>query len=281
MAANSTVSASDRLTFTVFLALAFHGILIFGVSFAPEKQRAAPHTLEVTLSQHRSDDAPDEADFIAQSNQLGSGDLAEKQELTTTEQVDFADNKLDNVQLKEKTTRERRDRQSQLLVITTARASDRKVNADQQEKTDPKPLKVAKQENLQDRLDAQKQAYAKRPRIRRLTSVSAKAHYEAQYIDSFRREVEAMGTRNFPSRALNSNTFGAVRLMVAIQKDGKLKEVRLLKSSGHTFLDQAAIQSVRLAAPFDPFTAEMRKNMDVLEIIRTWKFDKNQRVSSK
>lgn len=42
MAANSTVSASDRLTFTVFLALAFHGILIFGVSFAPEKQRAAP-----------------------------------------------------------------------------------------------------------------------------------------------------------------------------------------------------------------------------------------------
>lgn len=291
MAANSTVSASDRLTFTVFLALAFHGILIFGVSFAPEKQRAAPHTLEVTLSQHRSDDAPDEADFIAQSNQLGSGDLAEKQELTTTEQVEFADNKLDNVQLKEKTTRERRDRQSQLLVITTARASDRKVNADQQEKTDPKPLKVAKQENLQDlsreiaslqaRLDAQKQAYAKRPRIRRLTSVSAKAHYEAQYIDSFRREVEAMGTRNFPSRALNSNTFGAVRLMVAIQKDGKLKEVRLLKSSGHTFLDQAAIQSVRLAAPFDPFTAEMRKNMDVLEIIRTWKFDSTRKVSSK
>ena len=130
-------------------------------------------------------------------------------------------------------------------------------------------------------MDAQKQAYAKRPRIRRLTSVSAKAHYEAQYIDNFRREVEAMGTRNFPSRALNSNTFGAVRLVVAIQKDGQLKEVRLLKSSGHKFLDQAAIQSVRLAAPFDAFTPEMRKNMDVLEIIRTWKFDKNQRVSSK
>ena len=135
MAANSPVSASDRLTFTVFLALAFHGILIFGVSFAPEKQRAAPHTLEVTLSQHRSDDEPDEADFIAQSNQQGSGDLAEKQELTTTEQVDFADNKLDKVQLKEKTTRERRDRQSQLLVITTARTSDHQIKADEQEKT--------------------------------------------------------------------------------------------------------------------------------------------------
>ncbi|MCG8392389.1 MAG: TonB family protein [Pseudomonadales bacterium] len=291
MAATSPVSASDRLTFTVFLALAFHGILIFGVSFAPEKQRAAPHTLEVTLAQHRSDQAPDEADFIAQSNQQGSGDQSEKQELTTTEQADFADNKLDKVQLKEKTTREQRQRQSQLLVITTARDSDYQVKAEQKDKSEPKPLKQAKQENLQDlsqqiaslqaRLDAQKQAYAKRPRIRRLTSVSAKAHYEAQYIDTFRREVEAMGTRNFPARALNSNTFGAVRLLVSIRKDGQLKEVRVLKSSGHKFLDQAAVQSVRLAAPFDAFTAEMRKNMDVLEIIRTWKFDKNQRVSSR
>ncbi len=291
MAANSTVSASDRLTFTVFLALAFHGILIFGVNFAPEKQRAAPHTLEVTLSQFSSDSEPDEADFIAQSNQEGSGDLAEKQELTTTEQADFADSKLENVQLKEKTTRQQQDRQSQLLVITTARESEQKVQAEQKEKSEQKPLKVAEQENLLDmsqqiaslqaRLAEQKQAYAKRPRIRRLTSVSAKAHYEAQYIDSFRREVEAMGTRNFPAQALNSNTFGAVRLMVAIQKDGSLKEVRVLKSSGHKFLDQAAIQSVRLAAPFDAFNAEMRKNMDVLEIIRTWKFDSTRKVSSK
>ena len=86
MASNpASVTASDRLTFTVFLAVAFHGILIFGVSFAPELQRAAPHTLEVTLAQHRSDSEPEEADFIAQSNQEGSGDQADKQELTTTD----------------------------------------------------------------------------------------------------------------------------------------------------------------------------------------------------
>ena len=291
MAANSPVSANDRLTFTVFLALAFHGILVFGVNFAPEKQRAAPHTLEVTLAQFQSDNAPDEAAFIAQSNQEGSGDQADKQELTTTEQADFADNKLENVQLKEQTTTEQYQRQSQLLVITTQRDSDYKINTEQKDKAEKKPLKVAEQENLADlsreiaslqaRLAEQKQAYAKRPRIRRLTSVSAKAHYEAQYIDTFRREVEAMGTRHFPPQALNSNTFGAVRLLVALNKDGSIKETRVLQSSGHKFLDQAAVQSVRLAAPFDPFSAEMRQNMDVLEIIRTWKFDSNRRVSSK
>ena len=292
MASNpASVTASDRLTFTVFLAVAFHGILIFGVSFAPELQRAAPHTLEVTLAQHRSDSEPEEADFIAQSNQEGSGDQADKQELTTTEQADFADSKLENVQLKEKTTRERRERVSQQLVITTARDSEHKVNADQKEKTEPKPLKVAKQENLQDlsqqiaslqaRLDKQKQAYAKRPRVRRLTSVSAKAHYEAAYIEAFRRKVEATGTRHFPRRALDSNTFGGVRLMVALRRDGGIEEVEVLQSSGHDFLDQAAVQSVRLAAPFEPFTQDMRERMDVLEIIRTWKFDANRRVSSK
>ncbi|HAV69832.1 MAG TPA: energy transducer TonB, partial [Alcanivorax sp.] len=30
-----------------------------------------------------------------------------------------------------------------------------------------------------------------------------------------------------------------------------------------------------------PFTQDMRERMDVLEIIRTWKFDANRRVSSK
>ena len=72
-----------------------------------------------------------------------------------------------------------------------------------------------------------------------------------------------------------------MRLLVALNKDGSIKETRVLQSSGHKFLDQAAVQSVRLAAPFDPFSAEMRQNMDVLEIIRTWKFDSNRRVSSK
>mgnify|MGYP003664325270 FL=1 len=161
----------------------------------------------------------------------------------------------------------------------------------QKDKREPDPRRRADHDSidqlsreiasLQARLDEQKQAYAKRPRVRRLTSVSAKAHYEALYIDSFRRRVEAAGTRHFPPRALTSNTFGAVRLMVALNRQGKINEIRLLQSSGHDFLDQAAIQSVRLAAPFEPFDTEMREHMDVLEIIRTWKFDANRRVSSR
>ena len=59
-----------------------------------------------------------------------------------------------------------------------------------------------------------------------------------------------------------------------------MREIEVLKSSGYRFLDEAAMRSVRLAAPFAPFPPEMRKITDILEIIRTWKFDERQAVSS-
>ena len=284
------VTAGDRLGFTLFLALAVHGVLLFGVGFAPEEPRAAPNSLDVTLATHRADDAPEEADFIAQANQVGSGTEEDKSELTTTEEAPFSDPDSREVQLQEPTARQPTPVTRQKIIVTRAR-SERDQASEQQDRNQDDPRRKADQDNvdelsreiasLQARLDKQKQAYAKRPRVRRLTSVSAKAHYEAAYIEAFRRKVEATGTRHFPRRALDSNTFGGVRLMVALRRDGGIEEVKVLQSSGHDFLDQAAVQSVRLAAPFEPFTQDMRERMDVLEIIRTWKFDANRRVSSK
>ena len=284
------VTAGDRLGFTLFLALAVHGVLLFGVGFAPEEPRAVPNSLDVTLATHRADDAPEEADFIAQANQVGSGTEEDKSELTTTEEAPFSDPDNREVQLQEPTARQPTPVTRQKIIVTRAR-SERDIASEQQDRNQDDPRRKADQDNvdelsreiasLQARLDKQKQAYAKRPRVRRLTSVSAKAHYEAAYIEAFRRKVEATGTRHFPRRALDSNTFGGVRLMVALRRDGGIEEVKVLQSSGHDFLDQAAVQSVRLAAPFEPFTQDMRERMDVLEIIRTWKFDANRRVSSK
>ncbi|GAA5132036.1 energy transducer TonB [Alloalcanivorax gelatiniphagus] len=283
------VTAADRLGFTLFLALAVHGVVLFGVSFAPEKPRAAPNSLEVTLAMHRADKEPEEADFIAQANQAGAGDQSEKRELTTTETAPFSDPDTDTVQLQEPTTRQPRPVTRQKIIVTRAR-SERATDSEQSDRQEENPRRKADQENvdqlsreiasLQARLDQRKQAYAKRPRIRRLTSVSTKAHYEAAYIDTFRRRVEAAGTRHFPRQALEDNAFGGVRLMVALRANGEIEETRILESSGYPFLDQAALRSVRLAAPFEPFTAEMREHMDVLEIIRTWRFDAGRRVSS-
>lgn len=54
---------------------------------------------------------------------------------------------------------------------------------------------------------------------------------------------------------------------------------QVLESSGQPLLDQAAQRIVRLAAPFAPFTGDLN-DVDRLEIIRTWKFAKGDRLSS-
>ncbi|MEX2367736.1 MAG: energy transducer TonB, partial [Pseudohongiellaceae bacterium] len=50
--------------------------------------------------------------------------------------------------------------------------------------------------------------------------------------------------------------------------------------SGHRVLDDAAIRIVQLAAPFQPFPATMRQEVDILEIIRTWQFHPGDSLSS-
>lgn len=287
----SPVSAADRLSFTLFLAVAVHATVIFGLGFAAKPPAQAAPTLEVTIASHRAERPVEEADFLAQADQEGSGDLADRAELTTTELADFADSEIEHVQLQAPTVTEQRSYQPQRLVLTTQGESEQKASTRRpQEESPAQPLPLAATESLaalsqeiaslQARLDNQRQAYARRPRVHRLTSVSARAHYEAAYIDAFRREVEALGTRHFPRRALTEQKFGNVRLMVALRADGSLHDIEVLQSSGHSFLDQAAMQSVRLAAPFAPFTAEMREKADILEIIRTWRFDPQQIVSS-
>lgn len=66
--------APNRLVFSLFLAVALHAAVLFGVGFTPtEKDRAHRSTLEIVLVQHRSETTPQESDFLAQANQEGGG----------------------------------------------------------------------------------------------------------------------------------------------------------------------------------------------------------------
>jgi protein TonB len=134
--------------------------------------------------------------------------------------------------------------------------------------------------SLEARLDAQRQIYAKRPRVKRLTSLSTAASTDAYYLNSWRRKIEKVGNLNYPAEARRDKLYGSLRLLVAIHPDGSLKEVALLESSGHAVLDDAAMNIVRLAAPYAPFPDELRQSTDVLEIIRTWQFRKNSSLRS-
>ena len=114
------------------------------------------------------------------------------------------------------------------------------------------------------------------PRVRRVTSASPTTTETAYYFESWRRKVQRVGQLNYPEAARTARLYGSLRLLVAIAADGALVDARVLESSGHRVLDEAAVRIVRLAAPFAPFPPGMRRNTDVLEIVRTWQFRKNR-----
>jgi protein TonB len=130
--------------------------------------------------------------------------------------------------------------------------------------------------SLEAELDRQTQSYSNMPRVRRLTSISAKQAVDAAYLLDWRQRVEAVGNKYYPEASVRYGIYGSLRLLVVIRNDGSLEDIRVLSSSGHAVLDEAAIKIVRMAAPYSPFPPELKATTDKLEIIRTWQFQENQ-----
>lgn len=283
------VTTTDRLSFTLFLALALHGVVILGVTFNFVAAKLPRPSFEVTLAQQRSVKPPEQPDFHAQHDQLGSGSLEEKALLTTPIEAEFQDMEVRETGEPLKINQVMQEPEEAEPVTTTADQAN-EAAPDEPVLTPPAELyapsdrinleRVMEIASLQARLDQQIQTYAKRPRVKRLTSLSTVSSVDAFYLNSWRRKVERIGNLNYPEEARQRKIYGSLRLMVAILPDGSLKEVELLESSGQPVLDNAAINIVRLASPFAPFPDELRRTTDVLEIIRTWQFRKNSSLRS-
>lgn len=280
----------DRLGFAFCLALALHAAFILGINFNREDRAVAAPRLEITLAQHRSEDAPEQANFLAQNNQEGSGTLEDKAMLTTRELADFQDTTIREVTPQQQISSSQQQTAANALLTTindSSRQTTRSPSEQQQTEQTPlqsedvatiqRSLEIA---SLEAKLDIQRQAYAKRPRIRRLTSVATRQSDDALYLHNWRAKIEAIGNQNYPEQAKQLQLYGDLRLVVSLLPNGDVYNVKILESSGHKILDQAAIRIVHLAAPYDPFPSRMQRDVDVLEIIRTWRFQKNHLTSS-
>ena len=59
---------------------------------------------------------------------------------------------------------------------------------------------------------------------------------------------------------------------MSLNKEGNIKEIIINKTSGNKELDEAAIKIVRLGEPYAVFSIKMQKEVDLVNITRTWKF---------
>ena len=261
MSAEDEELSRERFGFTVFMSACVHAIIILGVGFTYLDELNSEPALEVTMAQYRSEIAPEDADFLAQENQIGSGVLEEAAAPSTPFESDFnADDINEVLPVPEAPNVVNELEQQDDAVITALQDADSIAQRlDELEPQEEQPvadqitpdqlsLAIA---SLQAQLDRQRQAYARKPRKYTISSASTRKSHDALYLDIWRRRIEAVGNINYPLEARRQQIYGNVRILVALQPTGSIEEIRILQSSGEAVLDQAALEIVNLAAPFE------------------------------
>jgi protein TonB len=88
---------------------------------------------------------------------------------------------------------------------------------------------------------------------------------------------------NYPLEAKKKGLTGSLRLSVDINPDGSVPPggIVVSKSSGSQVLDNAAKHIVRLGAPYARVPDDVLAGKDMLTIIRTWKFETGNNLSTR
>ena len=77
------------------------------------------------------------------------------------------------------------------------------------------------------------------------------------YFATIKRQIELVW--NYPEEAARAGIYGELMMQFIIRRDGRLENVRLLRSSGSRILDEEAIRAVKIANPYNPFPKRITK----------------------
>lgn len=283
----SRLDPSDRLWAMLIASFVVHLVLVFGVRFTlpePKIAPSSPHSIDVVLVNAKSAARPSHAEVYAQANLEGGGEseadhraksplpvLEERKETAAVPQ------KQQRVQELEEQTRK---------LASQIKAAD-KAESQSSRKSTPSPRLSAADliqssfdaAHLRAQIDKDMDSYNKRPRKVSL-GATAKEYVLARYLEDWRMKVEKVGNLNYPEEAKRQKLYGTLMVTVEINADGSVRNVELNRSSGQKLLDEAALRIVKLAAPYAPFSEDIRRNYDVVSITRTWAFTRSDELRS-
>ncbi len=274
---NTTVSTADRNAMSLTLSVLMIAAVVLGISFSyDENPEQTLHSMDVILAHKSNLENNEDAEYLSKSNQLGGGEQKEKTRPQHVTAALSADNP-GNAPVETRKQMAQRE-ENQLTQVVDTRSSEVRVqNVEDpvKNKQSVKAPDAAHQEDLkmaklEDEIANKINQYAKRPKTKYI-SASTKAYEFAPYVDNWVKKIERTGDLNYPQRAKRKDFKGNVMLTVAINKNGTLHDIRVVRTSGHQFLDEAAVHIVELATPFEPLP-ETNENIDILYITRTWQF---------
>jgi len=281
------LNQSDRLGLVLLISIILHLAVLF-VSFkAPEMKKSGIATsLEVVLVNSKSSSRPVKADALAQANLDGGGNTdAERQAKSPLPVLDRLQQESEAAQKQQQVSQ--MEQQARLL-MTQVKSTQR---------VDPIPARVKPSEapteksgsdlamrsleaaRLEAQISRDWDAYQKKPK-RNFVGARTQEYRFARYAEDWRIKVEKVGNLNYPEEAKRQKIYGSLQLIVNIKADGSVERVEIKRSSGHKELDEAAIRIVNLAAPYAAFPEDIRKDTDILGIVRTWTFTRADQLDT-
>ena len=271
---------NDSFTVALMLALGLHAVVLLAVSFVFDinpLQKAA-ETLDVVLVNWRSEEAPDEAVFLAQASQLGGG---ESEEATRPSQnmasaiPSQGDGEMPEQLDSQLPAETQDDLQEVVSEQLEAQPVQQVTRVEQPEKEMPTAEQLMQQSmqiaDIRPNMQRENEWKSRLPR-RRFISANTREYEFASYMQAWVAKVERVGNINYPIEIRRRSLIGNLLMTVGIKQDGSVENIEIRRSSGKKELDAAAIRIVRLAAPYSPLPENIRSKVDVLHITRTWKF---------
>ncbi len=271
----------DRLPAMLFLAALIHGILIIGVTFNPEMldDFSEAISLEVTIvaDPDQEIDRPDDAEYLAQASQEGGGNTPEQlRPSAPLESLSPIDNPGTESGESFLDATEHEVSADQLL----ASAAEQELAVTDDPRIEPQPdatTAMALEAGSETTLPLPQEESATLlitdddPR-QLVISADTRESVVAAYLDNWKRRIESVGDEYFPTLGNLEGLTGSPTLEVSIDASGQLKDVVIRKSSGSRILDQAALDILRRASPFDPFPADISAEYDSLRFAYKWLF---------
>ena len=272
---------------SVAFSLCLHAFILFGIGFVlpdPRINNNFLKPLQVVLVNSKSRSAPVKADAFAQHSLDGGGNTAEDKRAssplpTISDDKQFTpEQSTQRLQKLEQQVKKLMTQAKSMYSVPQAHTDKQRQDGSDMNGRDlvQRALEIAR---LEAQIDRNFSEYQKMPQ-RKFIGARTQEYRYAQYIEDWRIKVERIGNLNYPSQARQQRIFGKLQLTVSINANGSLESVEINKSSGQRILDAAAVRIVKLASPYAPFPEDIRKETDVLSIVRTWTFTPNDQLES-
>lgn len=274
------IDGRDRkIWVAIGISILLHGVLValrFSAHFDKATESSPP--LEVVLVNSKTKARPHKAQVLAQANLDGGGNTDAERRAKTPLPALAKDTRTTELSVAARKVEKLESQAKQLI----AHVKSKQSIAPQAPPTETlvRPELPSAQELMQRTLEAMRleaeiakewDSYQKRPR-RKFVGARAEEYRFARYVEDWRLKIERVGNMNYPEAARARKLYGDLVVCVSIRADGSLEKVEITRGAKHRILNAAAERIAQLGAPYAPFSGDMMRDTDILEICRTWAF---------